>query len=275
MTDERDDEGVRDADDGGEGAATERTRPGGRRAKKKRKTPWLWKFVVYAFLLFAAFGLGALLFNSVIMPAFVGHSDEVKVPNVTGKELNAAEALVARAGLRLGETRRRHDPRPAGTVIAQHPDAGTEVKSRRSVILVVSLGEQGATVPDLTGESMRNVELALRQVDLEVGDVFKVPSRRVDADAVIATEPPAGAAAAKGSAVNVLMSSGASSPGYLMPDLRGLDAVEVERRLRDVGFDVSVTSRGGLFGGRRRISDHVPEPGARVWPGRTVTLYTD
>ncbi len=268
-----DDTGREDAPDRDE-SPVGRARRSERRARKQ-KTPWMLQFVVYGFLMFAAFGLGALLFNSVIMPAFVGHKDVVKIPDVIGKEAPVAEALVTKAGLTLGETRRRHDARPAGTVIAQHPAPGTSVKNRRSIILVVSLGEQGSTIPDLTGENMRNVDLALRQADLVVGDVYTVPSSSVDANAVIATDPPAGSGAAKGTAVHVLMSAGTAAQGFQMPDLRGLEATEMERRLLDVNFRVAVESRGGIPGGRRRISDHVPEPGARVMPGQKITLYTD
>ena len=245
-------------------------------ARPRRKDPFWLKPVVYGLLLVASLIIGVQIFNFVIMPAFVGHRDEVTVPDLAGKDVETAEALLVRAGLKLGDTRQRHDARPAGTIVAQHPGAGSSVKGGRTVAVIVSRGEAAGVVPRLDGQSMRNARLELETAGLNLGEIVSVPSQSVPQDVIIATEPSAGSTAPRGTPVNLLVSTGGSSRTYVMPDLRGRDASEVEISLREAGFTVEVADGGiRLFRGRRLVVDHQPAPGTRVTAASHITLHTD
>lgn len=247
------------------------------RRRPRRRSP-IGAVVVYGGLLAAAFGVGALLFNAVIMPAFVRRGDEVTVPDLTGKTRAEAEALLVDAGLVPGETRERHDQRPVDTVIRQQPRPGTAVKAGRTVILTVSRGEPGRLVPDLAGNTTRNAQLALGDVDLVVGDIVRAPSPTVPAEMVVASHPPAGATLPRGSRVDVLVSTGArGASGYVMPDLRGRELREVRDRLLDAGFQVEVQEQSYSFfrAGRTRITGQEPAPGSRVQSWHTIRLLAE
>jgi serine/threonine-protein kinase len=183
----------------------------------------------FAPLLRVALGLAAalivtvILFNNVVMPTFVGRGNVTKVPDVTGKDLTQAQALLTKAGLTPGETRERNDPKPAGTVIRQQPQAGNSVKEGRPIILTLSLGEPGRSVPTLAQESIRNAELALG-MSTSCSARSPAPSdRQHPTDLVVASQPPAGTTLSRGSTVDILVSAGTSrrSNGYVMPNLVG------------------------------------------------------
>lgn len=245
--------------------------------RRRSRSP-LGKLLVYGALLTAAVAVGALLFNAVIMPAFVRRGDEVTVPDLTGKSRAEAEVLLADAGLTPGETRERHDQRPVGTVIRQQPRPGTAVKEGRTVILTVSLGEPGREVPDLSGSTLRNARLALGDVDLLVGAVISAPSPTVPQDMVVASHPATGAALSRGGRVDLLVSSGMRGPeGYVMPDLRGRELREVRDRLLDAGFRVDVQEQTYSFfrAGRSYITGQEPPPGSRIQSWHPIRLVAD
>lgn len=227
-------------------------------------------------ILLAAFLGVILLFNVVVMPAFVQKGNERTVPDVSGRDLTTARAMIASAGLLAGETRQRNDARSVGTVIRQQPPAGHSVKQGRPIILTVSLGEPDRQVPTLAAESIRNAELALGDVDLVLGNVTTAPADNVPADLVVASQPAAGTKLKMGSPVDILVSGGSSSRnmGYRMPDLRGRETRDTRDRLLDAGLQVNVDEKSfGFFRvGETHITEQEPLPGSRVMPWDTIYL---
>lgn len=238
--------------------------------------PLVAKVLRSGMILAAALLAVFLLFNLVVMPAFVQKGNERRVPDVSGKDLGAAQSLIADAGLIPGEIRQRNDVQPAGTVIRQQPVAGHSVKQGRPIILTVSLGEPGRQVPALAAESIRNAELALGDVDLVLGNVTTAPADNVPTDLVVASQPPAGTTLPRGSSVDILVSGGSTSrhQGYRMPDLRGRETRETRDRLLDADFKVTVDEKSfGFFKiGNTHITEQEPQPGARVMPWDTIYL---
>jgi eukaryotic-like serine/threonine-protein kinase len=243
--------------------------------RRRRSRSPLGKLLLYGLLLAVSFVIGIQLFNLVIMPAFVGHRKEVSVPDLAGKEIGAAEVLLSRVGLLLGDVQRRNDPRATGTILAQHPAAGLSVKTGRAVAVVVSLGEAASAVPALQGQSQRNARMALESAGLSPGEIDAISSETISSDAVVATEPAVGAPAPRGAAIAMLVSTGGTAAAWMMPDLKGMDAAEVERRLTEAGFTVETEQRGGVGRGRHRIVDTQPAPGARVLAGDRIVLVTN
>jgi len=224
----------------------------------------------------AALIVTVILFNNVVMPTFVGRGNVTKVPDVTGKDLSQAQALLTKAGLTPGETRERNDQKPPGTVIRQQPQAGNSVKEGRPIILTISLGEPGRSVPTLAQESIRNAELALGDVDLELGQVTRAPTDNIPTDLVVASQPPAGTTLPRGSTVDILVSAGTSrrSNGYVMPNLVGRETRPTRDRLLDAGFKVTVDEKTfGFFRvGNTHVTEQDPQPGSRVMPWDTIWL---
>lgn len=134
----------------------------------------------------------------------------VTVPNVVGETQAAAEATLIAAQLTVGAiTAQASDTVPAGTVISQAPVAGTEVEKASAVALAVSTGPALVSVPNLVGQTQAAATAAISAAQLTLGTVTPAASDTVPAGQVISQNPLAGASVAKGSAVNLVVSTGA------------------------------------------------------------------
>jgi len=71
----------------------------------------------------------------------------VKVPNVVGQTLEKATMILNEAGLTEGERAKEQSAEVSpGSIVAQNPEAGTEVQLRSKVRLVVAVKPESATV---------------------------------------------------------------------------------------------------------------------------------
>lgn len=159
--------------------------------------------VILAAALVAAWAAG--VFDAEEEPA------PVAVPDVVGMTTDGARNALEQAGLTVGTiTEVASEDGPAGTVIEQTPAAGEEVDEGSEVTLRVSTGSAAPTaveVPDVTGASQD----AASQTLLAAG--FVVVVTEADSDAVpvgfvVVQRPAAGALAAPGSAVDIVVSTG-------------------------------------------------------------------
>src|SRR5207249_12263576 len=96
----------------------------------------------------------------------------------------------------------------AGSVISESPTAGTKVASGSAVSLVVSSGAAQVRVRDVVGQTQAAATSAITGAGLTVGTVTMQSSSTVASGSVISESPAAGTSVAKGSAVNLVVSSG-------------------------------------------------------------------
>jgi serine/threonine-protein kinase len=223
-----------------------------------------------AFVAVSAFVVGILVFNHVLMPRLVHREGEVLVPDLSELTLEQAQRALEPAGLHLSRAGERFDAMVArGHVVQQDPPAGTPVRGRRDVSVIVSLGEESSSVPALAGETRRTAELLLERTGLAVGGVTLAPSDAVAEGLVIATDPPAGSVLSRDTPVALLVSTGAGEEVYLMPDLAGRELGRVRRQLEAQGFEVLSPPAGPSSG---PIASQDPPPGARLVRGTSITL---
>jgi serine/threonine-protein kinase len=220
----------------------------------------------------AAFGLGAALFNFVLMPRLVRHGATVKVPAVERLSLAEAQQACARLSLQIIEDDRRHSSDlPPGHVVTQVPSAGTAVKPGRTVRVTVSLGQAHVVVPELRGMSERQAALALENAQLVLGRTATVRSGTAGRS-VRATRPPAGAEAGVGDSVAVLVATGDAVESYLMPGLDGQDVEDVRALLDSRGFRLGRVSYRASAADPGTVLEHQPERGALVQRGDAIDL---
>lgn len=198
---------------------------------------------------------GALLLTYVIF-GIVGmrlalRTREVVVPELTGRSVNEATAVLTDAGLNLKvEEGRRLDPKiPAGQIVGQEPAGGGRTRRERSVKVWVSAGPRATVVPALNGESERAARLRLQQQGLEITRVVEIRSAEF-ADGTIVGQYPA--AESSGTQVALLVNRAERGARYVMPDLIGVDGERAAALLRSRGFRTTI------------VGDH-PYPG--VPPG--------
>ena len=142
--------------------------------------------------------------------------ENIEVPSVVGMTQANAQAAIESAGLSVGNvTEENSETVPAGNVTSQNPAAGTSVAPGTAVNLVVSSGPSTVTVPDVVGMAQAAAETAITGAGLTVGSVTTAHSDTVPSGNVTSQNPAAGASAAPGSAVNIVVSTG---PEELPPD---------------------------------------------------------
>jgi serine/threonine-protein kinase len=223
-------------------------------------------------------GLGLVLavitFNYVVMPRVVRQGRSVEVPNLRGMTLEDAASQVQQAGLAVRDTVERTSVSvPSGLILDQEPSAGRLVKPERRLRLVVSSGGKERRVPPLSNQSLRYARLTLGNEGYELGDVIRVPDPDVAPNVVLATDPPESTVLGPGQAVHLLVSTGAESGSWVLPDLRGMRLGTVEEDLRLAGFLVETRRESfGWFRGGLRVVETEPRPGARVRPGDRIVL---
>lgn len=92
--------------------------------------------------------LGLFLFGMVGVVYMSLQGNELKVPEITGKDINDGEKELALLGLKLHKKAERTSAEPPGTVIEQLPKPGETVKTGQRIIVVTSKGGGDPAVPD-------------------------------------------------------------------------------------------------------------------------------
>ena len=200
---------------------------------------------------------------------------DVTVPDLTGLEADQATALLRKQGLTLEQVAERHDTHvEAGRILTQEPLPGVAIKSERKVKVVLSLGEEGAAIPDLRGSASRGAQIALQQQGYRVAGQVYAYSQKEDENLVIAQDPPAGAAASRDGRVALLVSRGRRPPVFVMPDLTGRTEAEARRFLERAGLRAGPAQRRDAGSGVRAgtILAQRPESGYPVRSGDLITL---
>ncbi len=164
-------------------------------------------------------------------------SSEIKVPQLTGKSLEQAEAEVAALGLRLKPSTRHDSEVEKDIIISQKQEAGTTVKKNFPVEVVVSLGSRPTKVPDITYKFLTDAELDLKNAGLEIGDVDNEFSE-YEVGRVISQDPLKDAEVPEGSKVNVVISKGKETVPFRMISVEGQDIARAIEMLTSLNLVV-------------------------------------
>jgi beta-lactam-binding protein with PASTA domain len=226
----------------------------------------------YAIAIVGGFLLAYLIVAFFVFPSGVIPRD-IRVPNVTGLPFDDASRRLAEHGLRgvRGEER-FHAASPKGTVLEQSPAAGSHDVEGASITLAVSIGQQFARVPPLTGLSQEDAQHALENAGFDVGDVTERPSQ-TPAGQVIDSRPRAGASAPVPGAVSLVVSAGPTV--VLVPNVVGQTVAQSRVILEGAGLsvnDVRTLAGAAVTDENAIVSDQTPAAGTQVPAGQRVSL---
>jgi beta-lactam-binding protein with PASTA domain len=242
------------------------------RGRVALETTWtrLRPMLYTAIVAVVAFGVGLLLFNYIFMPRWVHRGQEARVPDLSNLNVRQAQQVAQPIGLRIVVRGEQFDPDvPKGFILSQDPSAFDVVRRGRAIQVLVSLGEEFASVPVLYGEPRRGAGLLLSRAGLQVGEIVEAHSDELGAGLVLSTEPGAQTVVPRGTTVHVLLSRGSPADDYLMPDLLGRDVRSVKRDLESHGFVVQVAGDTGRLAS---IVEQIPLPGTRIRRSQVVVL---
>ncbi len=129
----------------------------------------------------------------------------VEVPDVVGDAADDAVAELEAADLTTEVVEQESETVEAGLVIETNPQAGTEVAPGTLVTVTVSAGAGDTTVPDFTGMTVEEAQVAAEDAGLSI-EVVLDPDDPDEDGIVVDQDPAAGTIVEIGSAVNVLLS---------------------------------------------------------------------
>lgn len=215
-----------------------------------------------------------LFFDRAVMPAIVHRGETEVVPNLMDLSLQQADSVLGKEDLELQILAEETDPsRQPGTIISQIPAAGTKMKEGRTVKVKVSKAEEAVSVPRLKGISIRQAELFLTQLGLQLGEISWVTSDSFPKDVVIESTPSSGISVPPGISINVSASLGPLPDTLTMPDLVGKNLEECKKILLEMGLQVgntkSKTNDDFLPG---TVLNQSVQPGDRVARGTEIDL---
>ncbi len=174
-----------------------------------------------------------------LIAALAPGGDEVAVPNVVGQTEADATSAITGGGLVAGTSEAADETVPAGSVIAQDPEADTMVAVGSTVNIVVSTGPDAPAtvpVPDVAGQPEGDAQKALEDAGF-VTTSTQQPSADVEIGLVISTNPAAGTEVASGTSVEMIVSSG---PGdVVVPDFAGMTIDEATAAAEAAGLTIT------------------------------------
>ena len=233
------------------------------RALPKRAFPYL--IVSSSGFLLAYVLLFLFAFPADVLP------DDGRIPRVVGMNFDAAAKALEEAGFHAlkGDTR-FHKTTPEGTVLEQDPPAGSVQKRGAEVTLAISAGQSTATVPEVTGSTQQQAQIAIETAGFTFGSVSQQTSDQ-PRGAVIATNPAAGTTIELPATVSITLSQGPSA--VQIPDLTGRTLADARSTLEQLGLRLGAISRDtSSLMVENTVLGQAPPPGATVSAGASVNL---
>lgn len=224
-------------------------------------------------IILALVGVGIVSAFAVV--ALLLQQEEVRVPDLTGRDIVTALETITQQGLQLKVDRREPNPAPRDSVISQSPAAGNGIKKGRQVRVIVSQGPSDTQVPKLVNEPFRKADIMIRQAGFIPGAVSRVSSESAERDTVIAQDPSVGSQLDKGGTISMLVSSGKKGETFVMPRLAGTRAQEAVKIIDRMGLQRRVlyrTTGEKTTAGERTVIQQKPAAGSPVAADTTVDI---
>jgi hypothetical protein len=248
---------------------------------RRARTAWTIPIAVAASLVVLVAGgfLGMRFFPSVANPSDAGTAP-VTVPNfvgtASGDVLKAAELIGLTVSMSDGSG--AQSPFLDGVITSQSPAAGATVPRASRVELRVAT--RTVPVPTLVGTTLNSALDTLQSGNLRLGKTETQPVRDAKPGTIIRQSPEAGASAAAGATVDVVVAAippvqrTPSAGLVLVPDLSGLTAQDADTALKRVGLRVgrSTTRRAPAYARGGTIIEQSPASDTQVQRGTSVNV---
>jgi beta-lactam-binding protein with PASTA domain/tRNA A-37 threonylcarbamoyl transferase component Bud32 len=245
----------------------ERTRVGGGgpTPPQKRGTGG---FVILLLVMLAV--LGGLLYLFGREAGIIGSKApaRVKMPMVIGSTADQATAELKALGLEVQQDTVQ-DPAPAGQVVGQDPEAGKVVDKSATVTIKVAATAEKVKVPNLVGKKINDATQIADGIGLNLV-VKEQTDPKIPADQIISQSPTPQTEVAKGSNVDVVVSTGKNQKS--VPDVSGKDAADAANELGQAGFKTKTTQESSSTVESGKVIRTDPVAGSKAEEGSTVTI---
>lgn len=195
------------------------------------------RLAIKIYIVLASLFILVFILDVLIMPALVHSRDEIRIPDVTGKPVEAAMAQLTAADLKPQVLDTAPHPKiKPGNVVYQDPVANSVVREGRNVYLTVSGGEERLAMPNLRGRSLRDARITLEQLNLTIGKVSYEASE-LPAETVVSQSIAPGKRVRKTAVIEIVVSGG-SDIQVEIPYVVGLMLDEAQAALLENGLRV-------------------------------------
>lgn len=207
---------------------------------------WSNRRLQFAVGVLAALLLLYFLTDKIIMPLYTRQGSERPVPKLLGLTAQQARDIAQSVGFNVEEEPAKvGSVTDSGTVIEQHPFAGSMAKPGRKIRIVQALAPAKGAVPDVTGLDLRDAQLRVRNVGLlsSDSDVRYRFSEKVPKGMVVFQEPAAAKTASPGAVVKLTISMGPQPEHFYVPYLMAKPLADARAMLRESGLKMGKIGR--------------------------------
>ncbi|MFN2448933.1 MAG: Stk1 family PASTA domain-containing Ser/Thr kinase [Candidatus Baltobacteraceae bacterium] len=192
----------------------------------------------------------------------------VKVPNLVGMTLDAAQATAQRLGFTVSVSEEAPiNNIPAHVIASQETAAGKTIDAGSTIYVVVSKGGGLTQIPDVRGKDYVTASAALRDAGFDVGVTYAFNPPGPDNGTIINEQPQGGTSSEKGSQVQLWV----SVTGYV-PDTDGMGLDDAKKTLLNYGYtlgNVTPTQEGA----DGKVVRTEPEAGTKLNPATPINIY--
>jgi beta-lactam-binding protein with PASTA domain len=214
------------------------------------------------------------------------HGESLKVPSVTGKNVDDAVDLLEKQGFDVVITDSLYnDSLPLNVVKKQLPDAEATVKVNRTVFLNVNpKALPMVDMPNLEGLSFRFAVDKLEKDHLKLGDTTYKPNfmkGSVLEQDYKGQKIAFGTKIRWGSSIDLVLGGGLEPVQIPVPDLTGLTVEQARALLKDKGIilaailaagNVTDTANAFIYKQNPEVNDYSNNP-ATIQPGQTMDIW--
>jgi len=212
-----------------------------------------------------------ILFDQVIMPAYIRKDQTITVMDVKGKLLDRALIELDSEGFKgvVFDTVYTSKVDPL-TIIDQYPLSGQKVKRGRTIRLKIARQEKMILVPALVGKSRRSAEISLQQLGLQIDTVYQEFNPDYPKGTVAWQFPKQGDQIKKGLGLQITVSQGLPPDFFQVPQLFGLSMKKANSELVKARLNVGKISY-------QQNEDLVPYTvlDQSIAPGTVLDRYTE
>lgn len=200
------------------------------------------QILIHLLLVLGLFGLLVYL-TLLFLHVYTHHGESMGVPDFKGLTENEVEIVTKQSKLRYNiiDSVFMPDALP-GTIIAQQPSVGYQVKQGRTIYLtILAISPEKVMVPTIVDVSLREAESRLESAGLRLGQVVYRPSEffKLVLDAkYMGKFLPDDTILVKGSVIDLVVGKGLSNEKTLVPELFGLHIDEAKQMLYDVSLNI-------------------------------------
>ncbi|TDD23776.1 Stk1 family PASTA domain-containing Ser/Thr kinase [Kribbella turkmenica] len=197
---------------------------------------------------------------------------KVAVPDVTGKSLTEATALLSEKGLKITSTSAKNDTVGRGLIIEQTPPAETQADPGSTVNVVISAGRSAFPVPDVIGksESAARKELEGTAANFKVKEATQEQDSPEKKGTVLAVSPDPSGMYPSGTEFTLTVSTGVELVD--VPNVVTQLQDDATKTLKDLGFRVGYATASDPNAADQTVLKQSVKANTKAPKGSLVTL---